>query len=112
MRNVRLSTDHCFSVFQHATHTIVVLDAAWPWASEAYGLCRLCAYFCAHKLVRARSHGLIILQVVASSMLQSQQWRWILLGLGPMTLMGFAVSAHTFVRINLYVQDHTLLFPK
>ena len=28
-----------------------------------------------------------------------------------MTLTGFAVCAHTFVRINLYAQDHTLLFP-
>ena len=56
MRNVRLSTDHSFSMFQHATHTIVVLDIAWPWASEAYELCRLCAYFCARKLVRARSY--------------------------------------------------------
>ena len=95
-------------LFQHVsaccTHTIFALDTAWPWASEAYGLCRLCAYFCAHKPVRARSYGLIVLQIVASSMLQSQQWRWILLGLGPMTLMGFAVCAHTFVRINLYVQ--------
>ena len=56
-------------MFQHATHTIVVLDAAWPWASEACRLCRLrahfCAhdlilirakYFCAHNLVRARSY--------------------------------------------------------
>ena len=53
------STNHCFSMFQHATHTIVVLDIAWPWASEAYGLCRLChlrAYFCARKLARARSY--------------------------------------------------------
>ena len=78
-------------LFQHATHTIVVLDIAWPWASEAYGLCRLCAYFCAHKLVRARSYGLIILQIVASSMLQNQQWRWILLGLGPMILTVWAL---------------------
>ena len=53
MRNIRLSTDHCVSMFQHATHTIVV-DTAWPWASEAYGLCRLCAYFCAHKLIRSK----------------------------------------------------------
>ena len=30
------------------------------------------AYFCAHKLIRARSHGLIVLQIVASSVLQSQ----------------------------------------
>ena len=94
MRNVRLSTDHCFSMFQHATRTIVVLDTAWPWASEAYGLRRWCAYFCAHILIRARSYGLIVLQVFASSVLQSQLWRWILLGLGPMTLMGFAVCAH------------------
>ena len=40
------------------THKIVVLDTAWPWASEAYGICRLCAYFCAHKLIRAKSYGL------------------------------------------------------
>ena len=72
LRNVRLSTDHCFSVFQRATHTIVVLDTAGPWASEAYGLCRLRAYFCAHNLIRARSYGLMVLQIVASSMLQSQ----------------------------------------
>ena len=57
-------------------------------------------------------NGLIVLQIVASSILQSQQWRWILLGLGPMTLTGFAFCAHTFVRINLHAQDHTLLFPK
>ena len=112
MRNVRLSTDHDFSMFQHAIYTIVVLDIAWPWASEAYGLCRLCAYFCARKLVCARSYGLIILQIVASSTLQSQQWRWILLGLGPMTLMGFAVSAHTFANINFYARNHMLIFPK
>ena len=59
-------------LFQHATHTVVVLDTAWPWASEAYGLCRLRAYFCAHNPIRARSYGLIVLQIVASSMLQSQ----------------------------------------
>ena len=49
-------------LFQRATHTrtIVVLDTAWPWANEAYGLCRLCAY------------GLIVLEVVSSSTLQSQ----------------------------------------
>ena len=74
-------------LYQHVsaryTHTIVVLDTAWPWASEA------------HKPIRARSYGLIVLQVV-----------------GPMTLTGFAVRARTFVRINLYAQDHTLLFPK
>ena len=57
MRNVRLSTDHCFSVFQHATYTIYT----------------------------------------------------ILLDLGRVKPTGFAVCAHTFVRINLYAQDHTLL---
>ena len=30
-----------------------------------------------------------------------------MVGLGPMTLTGFAVCAHTFVRINLYAQEHT-----
>ena len=44
-------------------------------------------------------------------MLQNQQWRWILLGLGPMTLTGFAACAHAFVRIIFFAQDHTLLFP-
>ena len=44
-------------MLQHATHTIVVLDTAWPWASEAYGLCRLCAYFCAHKLISSLREG-------------------------------------------------------
>ena len=72
MRNVRLSTGHCFSLFQPATHKIVVLDTAWPWASEAYGLCRLCTLFCARKLIRARSYGLVVLQIVASSVLQRQ----------------------------------------
>ena len=62
------------------TFTTVVLDTAWPWASEAYGLCRLRAYSCAHKLIRARSYGLIVLQIVASSMLQivalDTAWPW------------------------------------
>ena len=64
------------ALFQHVsacyTQNIVVLDTAWPWASEAYGLCRLCALFCAHKLTRARSYGLIVLQIVVSSALQGQ----------------------------------------
>ena len=72
MRNARLSTDHCFSMFQPATHKIVVLDTAWPWVSEAYGLCRLCALLCTHKLIRARSYGLMVPQIVASSVLQRQ----------------------------------------
>ena len=42
-------------MLQHATHTAVVLETGWPWASEACRLCRLCACFCAHKLTRARS---------------------------------------------------------
>ena len=32
-------------LFQHATHTIVVLDTAWPWANDTYGFCCLRAYF-------------------------------------------------------------------
>ena len=63
MRNVRLSTNHCFSMFQPATHKRVVLDTAWPWGSEAYRLCPLCALFCAHKLTRAKSYGFIVLQI-------------------------------------------------
>ena len=46
-------------LFQHATDSIVVLDTAWPWASETYGLCCLCAYFCAHRLVRTRSYTVL-----------------------------------------------------
>ena len=59
-------------LFRQAANAIVVLDAPWPWAIEAYGLCCLCAYFCARKLIRARSYGVIVLQIVASSVLQSQ----------------------------------------
>ena len=59
MRNVRLSTDHCFSMFQHATKSIVALDTAWPWANDTYGLCCFRAYFRAHKLIRARSYAVI-----------------------------------------------------
>ena len=57
---------------QHQALNRIVVDTAWPWASEAYGLCRLCAYFCAHKLLPTGSYGLIVLQIAASSMLQSQ----------------------------------------
>ena len=93
MRNVRLSTDHCFSVLQHATHTIVVLGTAWPWPWPW------------HKLIRARSYGLIVLQTVASGMLQSQ-YR----GAGYCLALGL-FACILFVRINLCAQDHTLLFP-
>ena len=31
----------------------MALDTAWPWANDTYGLCRLRAHFCAHKLIRA-----------------------------------------------------------
>ena len=53
----RLSIDHCFSMFQHATHTIVAMDTAWPWASEAYGLCahNLSAYTYTRKIIRCYS---------------------------------------------------------
>ena len=44
------SVSACFSML----HTQVALDSAWPWASETYGLCRLCAYFSAHKLIRSK----------------------------------------------------------
>ena len=59
MRNVKLSTDHGFSVFQ------------------------------------------------CFSMLHTQKSCWILLGLGRVKPTGFPVCARTFVRINLYAQDHT-----
>ena len=32
-------------------------------------------------------------------------WRWILLGLGPVALTGFAVCARAFARVNLDTQD-------
>ena len=41
------------------------------------------------------------------SMLHTQKSCWILLGLGRVKPTGFAVCARTFVRINLYAQDHT-----
>ena len=62
MCDVGLSAGHYFSIFQRETHTIVVLDTAWPWTSEAYGTCRLCAYFCTHKLIRSRSFYRSLLQ--------------------------------------------------
>ena len=45
------SADRCF---KRATKSIVALDTAWPWANDTYGLCCLRAYFCAHKLIRAK----------------------------------------------------------
>ena len=37
----------------------MALDTAWPWANDTYGLCCLRAYFCAHKLICARSYVVI-----------------------------------------------------
>ena len=107
MCNVRLST--CFRMFQNATHTIVVLlDTAWPWVSEAYGLWSLCAYFCAHKLIRARSYGLIVLQIVASSMLQNQKVALDTAWCCANDTYGLCcLCTHIFARINLYGQDHS-----
>ena len=39
----------------------------------------------------------------------SWQCAGILLGLGQVKPAGFADCAHTFVRINLYAQDHGLI---
>ena len=50
------AADRCF---KHATKSIVALDTAWPWANDTYGLCCLRAYFCARKLIRARSFVVI-----------------------------------------------------
>ena len=35
---------------------LVVLDTAWPWANDTYGLCCLHAHFCVHKHTRTRSY--------------------------------------------------------
>ena len=65
-------------LFQRATNSIVVLDAAWPSASETYGLCCLCAYFCAHKLVGARSCVVNPQIAIAMGLLQLQtQMSWL-----------------------------------
>ena len=37
----------------------MALDTAWPWANDTYGLCCLRAYFCAHRLILARSYAVI-----------------------------------------------------
>ena len=58
-------------------HKIVVLDTAWPWASEAYGLCRLRAYFCAHKLIRARSNVVIPQVGIAMGFLLQIRMGWL-----------------------------------
>ena len=97
MRNVRLSTDHCFSMFQHATHT---LDTAWPWASEAYGLCRLRAYFCAHGLIRARSYG--FKRATKSIVALDTAWPWANDTYGLCCLRAY-FCAHKLIRARSYV---------
>ena len=108
MRNVRLSTYHYFSMFQHATRTIVVLDTAWPWASEAYGLCRLCAYFCAHKLIRAkiirpyRSADRCFKHATKSIVALDTAWPWANDTYGLCCLRAY-FCAHTLLRARSYV---------
>ena len=45
----------CRSLLQACYKVNSGAGTAWPWANDSYGLCCLRAYFCAHKLIRARS---------------------------------------------------------
>ena len=67
-------TDRCF---KRATKSTVALDTAWPWANDAYGLCCLRAYFCAHKLTRARSHIVIPQIGIAMGFLLQIRMSWL-----------------------------------
>ena len=52
--------DHtAISFYRSLLQSIVALHTAWPWANDTYGLCCLRAYFCARKLIRARSYVVI-----------------------------------------------------
>ena len=118
VRNVTLSTDHCFSMLQHATHTIVVLDTAWPWASEAYGLCA-----CAHTFVRinlyAQDHMALsfcrsLLQACYKVNSDATKSIVTLDTAGPWAndTYGLCCLRAYFCAHRLIAQDHTLLFPK
>ena len=107
MCNVRLSTGHCFSMFQRATHTIVVLDTAWHWASEAYGLCRLCAYFCAHKraskIIRPyRAAARCFKHATMSIAALDTAWPWANDTYGLCCLRAY-FCAHKLIRARSYV---------
>ena len=72
VRNVRLSTDHCSSMFQHATHNSRAGYCLALGERSLRALFALVRVLLCNKLLRARSYGLIVLQIVASSMLVSQ----------------------------------------
>ena len=55
----------------------MALDTAWPWANDTYGLCCLRAYFCAHKLIRARSYVAIPQIGIAMGFLLQIRMSWL-----------------------------------
>ena len=55
----------------------MALDTAWPWANDTYGLCCLRAYFCAHKLIRARSYVVIPQIGIAMGFLLQIRMSWL-----------------------------------
>ena len=55
----------------------MALDTAWPWANDTYGLCCLRAYFCAHKLIRARSYVVIPQVGIAMGFLLQIRMSWL-----------------------------------
>ena len=57
---------------------------------------------CAHKLIRARSYGLIVLQIVASSMLLDTAWPWANDTYGLCCLRAY-FCAHKLIRARSYV---------
>ena len=69
---------------------MVALDTAWPWVNDTYGLCCLRAYFCAHKLIRARSY-VVIPQV------------GIAIGYGVLAANKNELAARAFERVSVLV---------
>ena len=98
-------------LFQHVSARYTRNSRAgycWPRASEAYGLCRLRAYFCARKLIRARS---IRPYRSADRCFKHATKSIVVLDAAWPTLTGFAVCAHTLARATLYAQDHAFYSP-
>ena len=101
-RNVRRSTDHCFSMFRHATHTIVALDTAWPWASAAHGLAGSAHFFVrinyAREIIwRYRSTDRCFKHATKSIVALDAAWPWATHAYGLCCLRS-CFCAHNFVR--------------
>ena len=55
----------------------MALDTAWPCANDTYRLCCLSAYFCAHKLARARPYVVVFQIGIAMGFLLQIRMSWL-----------------------------------